>query len=186
MEELRKRLKEGAKIQEVEEKAFKLYKENKKQIKYNSSQPPRTNAHLITNKYIYVLELQCGKYYVCKTINPNIKLGPFLTNQTQWTMIYKPVKIIEIIANCSNSDEDKYTLKCMTKYGVNNVRGGSFCDFTLNNDKLKVITLALESTKCSICGDIEHHDKICPINTQKAQPTSIIQITPSYQFNQLL
>ena len=38
--------------------------------------------------------------------------------------------VIERICNiCDNYDEDKYTLKYMGQYRVNNVRCGSFCEF---------------------------------------------------------
>ena len=43
-------------------------------------------------------------------------------------------------------DEDKYTLKYMNKYGINNVRGGSFCELYLSEENQKNIKKIL--TKC--------------------------------------
>lgn len=77
--------------------------------------------------YIYVLELVDNKYYVGKTDNPQFRLeSHFNSNGAAWTKKYKPINIIELIPNCDDYDEDKYTLKYMEKYGINNVRGGSF------------------------------------------------------------
>lgn len=42
--------------------------------------------------------------------------------------------MLKIISNCDNYDEDKYTLKFMEQYGINNVRCGSFCELKLNKD----------------------------------------------------
>ena len=40
---------------------------------------------------------------------------------------YKPIEIVEIIPNCDNYDEDKYTKIYMDKYGVDKVHEGSYC-----------------------------------------------------------
>ena len=41
---------------------------------------------------------------------------------------YKPIKVIELIEG-DELDEEKYTLKYMEKYGINNVLGRSFVKF---------------------------------------------------------
>ena len=64
--------------------------------------------------YIYVLKLDEGKYYIGKTNNPNVRISEhFKSDGSNWTRIYKPIKIINIIPNCDNYDEDKYTLQYM-------------------------------------------------------------------------
>ena len=73
---------------------------------------------------IYILQLKNNKYYIDKTINPDFRLEQhFSSNGSKWTQKYNPIKLIELIQNC---DEDKYTIKYMKKYGINNVRGESF------------------------------------------------------------
>ena len=66
--------------------------------------------------YIYVLKLEKGKYYVGKTNNPYFRLeSHFNSNGSAWTQKYKPIKILKIIDNCDDYDEDKYTRKYMDK-----------------------------------------------------------------------
>jgi hypothetical protein len=114
--------------------------------------------------YIYVLELENNKYYVGKTLNPNLRLDQhFNSSGSQWTKKYKPKKVLEIIPNCDNFDEDKYTLKYMEQCGINNVRGGSFCELKLNKDNLGTIKKMLSSStdKCYICGENSHFANNC-------------------------
>ena len=44
---------------------------------------------------------------------------------------YKPIKILELLSDCDNFDEDKY--------GINNIRGGTFCEIKLSKDNLETI-----------------------------------------------
>ena len=89
---------------------------------------------------IYILLLEENKYYIGKTTQPEIRLEKhFNSNGSLWTKKYKPIKVIGLIPNCDDFDEDKYTLKYMQKYGINNVRGGSFCEIKLNKDNLPTI-----------------------------------------------
>ena len=114
--------------------------------------------------FIYVLELENNKYYVGKTDNPAFRLEQhFNLSGSQWTKKYKPIKVLEIIPNCDNFDEDKYTLKYMEKYGINNVRGGSFCEIKLNKNNLEVIKKMISGStdKCYICGENGHFAKDC-------------------------
>ena len=96
--------------------------------------------------YIYILQLEDNsplhgyKYYIGKTTQPEIRLeSHFNSNGSYWTKKYKPIKVLEIIPNCDEYDEDKYTLKYMEKYGINNVRGGSFCEIKLNKENIITI-----------------------------------------------
>ena len=85
--------------------------------------------------YIYVLKLEQDKYYIGKTNNPNLRLeNHFSSNGCEWTKLYKPLKIIEIIPHCDNYDEDKYTKIYMDKYGIDNVRGGSYTSVNLDDE----------------------------------------------------
>ena len=59
--------------------------------------------------YIYVLELEKGKYYIGKTDNITKRYNEHINGLGSfWTKINKPVCIIKIIENCSPFDEDKY------------------------------------------------------------------------------
>jgi len=114
--------------------------------------------------YIYILELENHKYYVGKTTNHDFRLKQhFNSNGSQWTKKYKPIKTMKIINNCDNFDEDKYTLKYMEQYGINNVRGGTFCELKLNKDHLCTIKKMINGStdKCYICDKNGHFAKDC-------------------------
>jgi hypothetical protein len=97
--------------------------------------------------YIYILELESNKYYIGKTTNPEFRLDKhFDGGASVWTNKYKPIKLIELISNCDNFDEDKYTLKYMEKYGIDNVRGGSFCQITLGEENLNTINKMIKNS----------------------------------------
>jgi hypothetical protein len=113
---------------------------------------------------IYVLELEDKKYYIGKTKDPDFRIEQhFNSFGSQWTKKYKPKKILEIISGCDNFDEDKYTLKYMEKFGINNVRGGTFCEVKLNKDNLGTIKKMINGStdKCYICGENGHFAKKC-------------------------
>ena len=114
--------------------------------------------------YIYVIELEKGKYYVGKTTNPDFRLEMhFASSGSAWTKKYKPVNVLQIIPNCDNYDEDKYTIQYMEKYGINNVRGGSFCEIRLSDSNIVTLRQIITSVtdKCYICGNNGHYAKEC-------------------------
>jgi hypothetical protein len=73
--------------------------------------------------YIYILELQENKYYIGKTTNPFFHIDE---NFSEWVEKYKPCTVELLIANCNDWEVDVYTEIYMDKYGVDNVRGGSY------------------------------------------------------------
>lgn len=90
--------------------------------------------------YVYILELEKDKFYVGKTSDPDNRINRHFNNDgSVWTKKYKPIKLLELIENCDDYDEDKYTLKYMDIYGIENVRGGSFVTIILEESTIKYI-----------------------------------------------
>lgn len=113
---------------------------------------------------IYILLLEQNKYYIGKSTNLDFRIEQhFNSDGSSWTKKYKPIKVIKTIPNCDNFDEDKYTLKYMGKFGINNVRGGSFCEIKLSDDNISTIQKMLKSSqdKCYICGKFGHFANQC-------------------------
>lgn len=109
-----------------------------------------------------------NKFYVGKTHNIATRLNDhiFLSKGSDWTTIYKPTSISEIIPNCDAFDEDKYTLKYMKDYGIDNVRGGSFSEIELSEETKRFIAKMISgATNCCFqCGSKDHFVKDCPKN----------------------
>ena len=114
--------------------------------------------------YIYVLKLEQNKYYVGKTMNPQFRLeNHFAANGSEWTKMYKPLSILELKPNCDDYDEDKITKQYMDKYGIDNVRGGSFVSINIEKSTRDVLKQMNNGTnnKCFTCGANGHFSKDC-------------------------
>lgn len=114
--------------------------------------------------HIYFLKLTDDKYYIGKTNNINFRLDDHFDNKgSTWTKKYPPLKVLKIIPDCDDFDEDKYTIKYMKKYGIDNVRGGSFVTITLDPQNIKTLERMINGStdKCFKCGG-DHFVKDCP------------------------
>ena len=113
---------------------------------------------------IYVLLCEQNKYYIGKTKRPLQKRikEHFSNDGSEWTKKYKPIKIIQQIPNADDFDEDKYTKIYMKKYGIDNVRGGSYTQIDLSD---YILTLEKElcnaSNLCFRCNRPGHFIQDC-------------------------
>lgn len=128
--------------------------------------------------FIYILKLQQNKFYIGKTNNPNFRLKDHNNgNGSTWTKKYNPIKLVELIPNCDDFDEDKYTLKYMDLVGIDNVRGGSFCRIKLSDENKNTIKNMLNGTtdKCYKCGEDGHFASKCPKKQSNSKFNMIIK-----------
>jgi hypothetical protein len=123
--------------------------------------------------YIYILELEETKYYIGKSSKPLSRTGEHLISTihndascsgSAWTAMYPPVKVLRVIISYDEFDEDLYTLRYMRDHGIDNVRGGSFCELNLSHDNVVTLEkmLAGAGDKCYYCGASDHYVAACP------------------------
>jgi len=113
---------------------------------------------------IYILKLQNDKYYVGATSNLDRRLKDHMNGYaSDWTKKYKMKSLHKLIYNCNAFDEDKYTKQYMNKFGINNVRGGSYSTFNLSKEQKKLLIKELRkaNNECFTCGRNTHYSNKC-------------------------
>ena len=123
--------------------------------------------------YIYVLLLEQNKYYIGKTTNPSFRLEQHIKSSgSSWTKKYKPVNIHEIRPDQTDHDEQRITQEYMKKYGIDNVRGGPWCNINIDTEKEFIQKMLYsEEDKCYQCGSNDHFASACP-NIKSNKSTS--------------
>lgn len=122
----------------------------------------------MANTNIYVLRLDGGKYYVGKTNNVMTRYQQHLNGSgSAWTIKYKPVSLEKVIKNVSVFEEDKVTKEYMSKYGIDNVRGGSYVETELSDFHITTLKMEIWAAKglCTQCGRPGHFVKDCRAKT---------------------
>lgn len=114
---------------------------------------------------VYILELENNKYYIGST-EKNLEdrvIEHFKHCGSVWTQKFKPIKVIEIVPNADKYDEDKYTKKYMDKFGIDNVRGGSYVTIDLPSFQKKSLQkeFCTSNNKCFKCNKEGHFAEDC-------------------------
>ena len=83
-----------------------------------------------TQRYIYILRLEDGCYYVGETNNIERRYKQHCEGKhsAKWTSLHKPIEIIFTTEVKNDTDENNYTRLYMKKIksGINKVRGGNY------------------------------------------------------------
>ena len=119
-------------------------------------------------KLIYILELENNKFYVGKTSKIEKRFNDHINGQgSEFTKIYKPIQIYKIYKELSEFDEDNYTKKYMKLFGIDNVRGGTYCNVVLSKHQIDLLNKELCTTNntCYRCGRDTHYANNCYANT---------------------
>lgn len=113
---------------------------------------------------LYILQLANGKYYVGKTTDVKRRIKEHMSGHgSEWTKLYHPIKVLETRHIKDQHDENNTTKDLMKKYGVDNVRGGSYSQVILPSAYKETIDAEIRGTNgtCFKCGKKGHFANIC-------------------------
>lgn len=101
---------------------------------------------------VYVLKLENEKYYVGKTEKKvQDRFLEHMNDGVAWTRLYKPIGIISYFTSLNRWDEDNTVKDCMMKYGIDNVRGGSYSQIVLTQDQIDALNREIRGA-LDLCG----------------------------------
>lgn len=124
---------------------------------------------------IYILECEKGKYYVGKSNTPDVRMAQHFDDAgAEWTRLYKPIRILQVYNGCDAFDEDKHTKRMMALHGIDNVRGGAYCQIVLDEAVRAVLEheIASAGDQCYSCGSADHFVRVCPFVLSKGSQNS--------------
>lgn len=119
-------------------------------------------------EHIYILRLSTCKYYIGKTKNVDKRWEEHISgNGSGWTKKYKPLSLIKSVVSTSHFDEDRYVKEYMEKYGIENVRGGTYSNMVLDANCIAVLEKEIRHSNnlCVRCGRGTHFVKDCYATT---------------------
>jgi cellular nucleic acid-binding protein len=118
---------------------------------------------------LYVLKLEKGKWYIGKSADIMKRYQQHLTGSgSAWTSKYPPKSLVESRPITSTHDENNVTKDYMKKYGVENVRGGSYTQVVLDDSTISVLENEFvgNANKCFKCGLAGHFANRCKVKEE--------------------
>ena len=88
---------------------------------------------------IFVLKLECDKYFVYYTYETQIDYNKINMLKFDFIKKFKVLECIEELYNCNIYDVDKLVKIYMNKYGIKNVRGGTYVNEILTHNETFII-----------------------------------------------
>ena len=116
------------------------------------------------------------KFYVGTTNDVIKRYNQHLNGDgSEWTKLYHPVKLLKSFESTSEFDEDNTTKTFMKIYGIDNVRGGTYCQIVLPEGVELFLQRELNqlSNACLECDEKGHFVKNCP---NKCKPCLMINV----------
>ena len=112
---------------------------------------------------VYVLRLEKGNYYVGRTNNLDARLEAHKNGTgSAWTKKHRMIELFKTYEDDNPFYEDMVVKMMMNEHGIHKVRGGSYSQVSLPEDKILSIKNELygASNKCFKCGG-QHFVKDC-------------------------
>ena len=119
---------------------------------------------------LYILELEFNKFYVGKSVDPNNRIRTHFEGRgSAWTKMFKPLRVQIHRPLAGAHDEDNTTLEYMAKYGIDNVRGGTYCQLVLTSALKDILQQQIRHylNLCILCG-LKRHSRCCPLQGGEA------------------
>lgn len=127
---------------------------------------------------VFVIELQNNKFYVGKTSKNTFNFSDFKYTISEWTKLYKPLRLSEIKQNGDKYDVDILMFLYMKTHGIDNVRSENYPNIKMNNEIKNICIKMINNSekKCYLCYETDHFTNDCPYDKDKKYNKKIIEI----------
>ena len=90
---------------------------------------------------------------------------------SSWTGTHPVEELVEVVPKVDKWHEDNKTKEYMERYGIDNVRGGTYAKPKLSADTIKMLTAEMRHNNglCIRCGESGHMIKQCRRSSPQAQ-----------------
>jgi cellular nucleic acid-binding protein len=121
---------------------------------------------------LYILKLEKNKYYVGKSSDVSTRYKQHKEGiGSSWTSKYPPIRILEVKQLTGPHHENNETKDLMKKYGIDNVRGGAYCQVELSYEAKTSLQHELNSSNdsCYKCGESGHFARYCRVKSWECE-----------------